>query len=106
MLYYGCIAQDFCLNLSDVSLSCYSPDAMDESKQFITSVILGKDIVPRLGLAQVEYFRTDILQLLKHSTTPKVSVCLYINYQSSMLRESGRHLMQSSGTICCSGMLL
>lgn len=47
-------------------------DAMEKSKEFITTVICGKDIVPRLGMAQLEYLRSDILQLLKGSNTPKV----------------------------------
>ena len=51
-----------------------SPEAMEESKNFITSVVLGKDVIPRLGLAQLEYLRSDLLSLLETSTTPKVRV--------------------------------
>ncbi|KAF6032247.1 hypothetical protein EB796_009466 [Bugula neritina] len=48
-----------------------SLDAMNESREFTTSIVVGKDIIPRLGLPQLEYFRSDILSLLENSSTPK-----------------------------------
>ncbi|XP_069755183.1 diacylglycerol lipase-alpha isoform X2 [Narcine bancroftii] len=49
-------------------LSC---DAMEYSKEFVTSVILGKDLVPRLGLSQLEVFRRHLLDVLQKSNKPK-----------------------------------
>lgn len=51
---------------------------MEESKKFTTSIVVGKDIIPRLGVAQLEYFRSDVLSLLKASTAPKVGYASYL----------------------------
>uniref|UniRef100_A0AAY4BGR2 Diacylglycerol lipase-alpha n=1 Tax=Denticeps clupeoides TaxID=299321 RepID=A0AAY4BGR2_9TELE len=62
------------------SLQCfsYSPpggllseDAMEYSKEFVTSVVLGKDLVPRIGLSQLEGFRRHLLEVLQKSDKPK-----------------------------------
>ncbi|CAL1603811.1 unnamed protein product [Knipowitschia caucasica] len=62
------------------TLQCYSysppggllsEDAMEYSKQFVTSVVLGKDLVPRLGLSQLEGFRRHLLEVLQKSNKPK-----------------------------------
>ncbi|XP_074132777.1 diacylglycerol lipase-alpha isoform X2 [Sminthopsis crassicaudata] len=62
------------------SLKCfaYSPpggllseDAMEYSKEFVTAVVLGKDLVPRIGLSQLEGFRRQLLDVLQRSTKPK-----------------------------------
>ncbi|XP_051571079.1 diacylglycerol lipase-alpha-like isoform X1 [Myxocyprinus asiaticus] len=62
------------------SLHCYaysppggllSEDAMEYSKDFITSVVLGKDLVPRIGLSQLEGFRRHLLEVLQKSDKPK-----------------------------------
>ncbi|MBN3294967.1 DGLA lipase, partial [Amia calva] len=62
------------------SLRCfsYSPpggllseDAMEYSKEFVTSVVLGKDLVPRIGLSQLEGFRRHLLEVLQKSNKPK-----------------------------------
>uniref|UniRef100_A0A672JK53 sn-1-specific diacylglycerol lipase n=1 Tax=Salarias fasciatus TaxID=181472 RepID=A0A672JK53_SALFA len=62
------------------TLHCYSysppggllsEDAMDYSKEFVTSVVLGKDLVPRLGLSQLEGFRRHLLEVLQKSNKPK-----------------------------------
>ncbi|NXX80141.1 DGLA lipase, partial [Urocolius indicus] len=58
------------------SLKCfaYSPpggllseDAMEYSKEFVTAVVLGKDLVPR----QLEGFRRQLLDVLQRSNKPK-----------------------------------
>uniref|UniRef100_A0A8C2XJP8 Diacylglycerol lipase alpha n=1 Tax=Cyclopterus lumpus TaxID=8103 RepID=A0A8C2XJP8_CYCLU len=46
-------------------------DAMEYSKEFVTSVVLGKDLVPRLGLSQLEGFRRHLLEVLQKSNKPK-----------------------------------
>ncbi|XP_067946078.1 diacylglycerol lipase-alpha-like isoform X2 [Watersipora subatra] len=48
-----------------------SLDAVEESKKFTTSIVIGKDIIPRLGTAQLEYFRSDLLALLEDCKEPK-----------------------------------
>ncbi|KAF3832699.1 hypothetical protein F7725_026364 [Dissostichus mawsoni] len=49
----------------------FSEDAMEYSKEFVTSVVLGKDLVPRLGLSQLEGFRRHLLEVLQKSNKPK-----------------------------------
>ncbi|KAI1890097.1 hypothetical protein AGOR_G00169710 [Albula goreensis] len=62
------------------TLHCYSysppggllsEDAMEHSKEFVTSVVLGKDLVPRIGLSQLEGFRRHLLEVLQRSNKPK-----------------------------------
>ncbi|XP_072574399.1 diacylglycerol lipase-alpha isoform X1 [Paramormyrops kingsleyae] len=48
-----------------------SEDAMEYSKEFVTSVVLGKDLVPRIGLSQLEGFRRHLLEVLRKSDKPK-----------------------------------
>ncbi|XP_063044505.1 diacylglycerol lipase-alpha isoform X2 [Engraulis encrasicolus] len=48
-----------------------SEDAMEYSKEFCTSVVLGKDLVPRIGLFQLEGFRRHLLEVLQKSDKPK-----------------------------------
>ncbi|KAF5296341.1 hypothetical protein FQA39_LY12558 [Lamprigera yunnana] len=57
---------------------CYSPpggllsmDAMEYTKSFTTAVVLGKDVVPRLGLNQMEALRADLINAIKRSVDPK-----------------------------------
>ena len=45
--------------------------AVEYTKQFTTSVILGKDVVPRLGLHQMEALRFDLMEAIKKSREPK-----------------------------------
>ncbi|KAK9506587.1 hypothetical protein O3M35_008489 [Rhynocoris fuscipes] len=41
------------------------------TKSFITSVVLGKDVVPRIGLHQMESLRADLINAIKRSRDPK-----------------------------------
>ncbi|KAF2901647.1 hypothetical protein ILUMI_04542, partial [Ignelater luminosus] len=57
---------------------CYSPPggllsmaAMEYTKSFTISVVLGKDVVPRLGLNQMEALRADLINAIKRSVDPK-----------------------------------
>ncbi|XP_015785894.1 sn1-specific diacylglycerol lipase alpha isoform X2 [Tetranychus urticae] len=45
--------------------------AVEYTKHFITSVVLGKDVVPRLGLHQMESLRFDLINAIKQSKDPK-----------------------------------
>lgn len=61
-------------NLSHmVALFHCSMPAVEYTKQFITSVVLGKDVVPRIGLHQMEALRSDLINAIKRSQDPKVS---------------------------------
>lgn len=50
--------------------------AVEYSKAFITSVVLGKDVVPRIGLHQMEALRTDLINAIKRSADPKWKIIL------------------------------
>lgn len=47
--------------------------AAEFTKEFVTSVVVGKDVVPRLGLHQLETLRTSLMTAIKKSTDPKVT---------------------------------
>ncbi|XP_064627221.1 diacylglycerol lipase-alpha-like [Lineus longissimus] len=51
-----------------------SMTAMEETKSFITSVVVGKDVVARIGLAQMEGLRSDLINMIKRSEDPKWKV--------------------------------
>ncbi|KAK3855217.1 hypothetical protein Pcinc_038364, partial [Petrolisthes cinctipes] len=62
------------------NLSCfaYSPPggllsmpAVEYTRGFITSVVVGKDVVPRIGLNQMEAMRADLINAIKQSKDPK-----------------------------------
>ncbi|KAJ8917361.1 hypothetical protein NQ315_002383 [Exocentrus adspersus] len=57
---------------------CYSPPggllsapAVDYTKEFTVSVVVGKDVVPRIGLHQMETLRTDLINAIKRSVDSK-----------------------------------
>lgn len=45
---------------------------MIASKDYIHTLILGKDVVARLGIPQLENLRNEVVELLKHTSFPKV----------------------------------
>ena len=50
----------------------YSEEAMLASRSFMTSVVVGKDIVPRIGLNQLETLRLQLMEEIKNSKQSKV----------------------------------
>lgn len=48
-----------------------SMPAVEYSKSFITSVVVGKDVVPRIGLHQMESLRADLINAIHRSVDPK-----------------------------------
>lgn len=48
-----------------------SMPAVEYSKEFITSVVVGKDVVPRIGLHQMESLRADLINAIQQSIDPK-----------------------------------
>ncbi|XP_026669235.1 sn1-specific diacylglycerol lipase alpha isoform X6 [Ceratina calcarata] len=48
-----------------------SMPAQQYSQEFITSVVVGKDVVPRIGLRQMESLRADLINAIKRSVDPK-----------------------------------
>ncbi|XP_077289187.1 diacylglycerol lipase-alpha-like [Arctopsyche grandis] len=62
----------------DLQCYSYSPPggllsmpAVQYSKAFTTSVVLGKDVVPRIGLHQLEALRADLINAIQRSVDPK-----------------------------------
>lgn len=60
---------------------CYSPPggllsmpAVEYTKSFTISVVVGKDVVPRIGLHQMEALRADLINAIKRSVDPKVDL--------------------------------
>lgn len=49
-----------------------SAPVVEYTKQFTVSVVVGKDVVPRIGLYQMETLRTDLINAIKRSVDPKV----------------------------------
>ena len=45
---------------------------MMASRSFMTSVVVGKDIVPRIGLNQLETLRLQLMEEIKNSKQSKV----------------------------------
>ena len=65
---------------------------MEYSKSFVTSVVLGKDVVPRIGLHQLEALRHDLIYAVHKSTDPKASrktlkVCKLFGIISSFIKD-------------------
>lgn len=48
-----------------------SMPAVEHSKDFIISVVVGKDLVPRIGLHQMEALRNDLINAIQRSIDPK-----------------------------------
>lgn len=48
-----------------------SEECAEATKSYITSVIVGKDIVPRIGLSQLELLRSDLINVIKMNEKPK-----------------------------------
>uniref|UniRef100_A0A1I8QAG4 Diacylglycerol lipase-alpha n=1 Tax=Stomoxys calcitrans TaxID=35570 RepID=A0A1I8QAG4_STOCA len=48
-----------------------SMPAVEYSKMFVTSIVLGKDVVPRIGLYQMEALRADLINAIQRSIDPK-----------------------------------
>jgi hypothetical protein len=57
-----------------VTIFVASEEAMMASRSFMTSVVVGKDIVPRIGLNQLEILRQDIMTTIKKSRFSKVGL--------------------------------
>ncbi|KAK9674916.1 Lipase (class 3), partial [Popillia japonica] len=63
---------------TDLLCYCYSPPggllsmpAVEYTKSFTISVVVGKDVVPRIGLHQMEALRADLINAIKRSVDPK-----------------------------------
>lgn len=50
--------------------------AVEYTKSFTISVVMGKDVVPRIGLHQMEALRADLITAIKRSVDPKVFIKL------------------------------
>ena len=64
------------LNIDVMVFCCpclHSMPAVEYTKDFITSVVVGKDVVPRIGLHQLEQLRSDLMDVIKHNKQSKVT---------------------------------
>jgi hypothetical protein len=52
----------------------FSQQAVEYSRSFVTSVVLGKDVVPRIGLHQLEALRHNLIYAIHKSKDPKVKI--------------------------------
>lgn len=50
--------------------------AVEYTKSFTISVVMGKDVVPRIGLHQMEALRADLINAIKRSVDPKVRIII------------------------------
>lgn len=48
-----------------------SMPVVEHTRSFITSVVVGKDVVPRIGLHQMEAMRADLINAIQRSKDPK-----------------------------------
>ena len=64
------------------------------SQSFITSVVVGKDIVPRIGLHQLEMLRHQLVETLHSSKTAKVTRTLYQSLERRIQLTSVDQLLQ------------
>lgn len=55
--------------------------ATEYTKSFVTSVVVGKDVVPRIGLHQMESLRADLMHAIKRSKDPKVCCQFFLVYE-------------------------
>ncbi|CAG2189019.1 DAGL [Mytilus edulis] len=53
-----------------------SETCVEQTKSFITSVVVGKDVVPRIGLFQMEVLRTDLINVIKMSNNSKWKIIM------------------------------
>ncbi|XP_045197127.2 diacylglycerol lipase-alpha-like isoform X2 [Mercenaria mercenaria] len=67
----------------EVQCYAYSPpggllssECVEATKSFITSVVIAKDVVPRIGLHQMELLRTDLINIIKKSKNPKWKIIM------------------------------
>lgn len=63
-----------------VCILFFSYNASVFCRDFVCSVILGKDFIPRLGLVSMEDLKAKTLQCIANSKTPKVGKFIYKCY--------------------------
>uniref|UniRef100_A0A1B6DW35 Diacylglycerol lipase-alpha n=1 Tax=Clastoptera arizonana TaxID=38151 RepID=A0A1B6DW35_9HEMI len=92
----------------DLQCFAYSPPggllsmpAVQYTKSFITSVVLGKDVVPRIGLHQMESLRADLINAIKRSKDPKwkTITCSVMCCGASVMPTSAVELKADSSTM-------
>ncbi|KAH3738736.1 diacylglycerol lipase-alpha-like [Dreissena polymorpha] len=53
-----------------------SKECMEATKSFITSIVLGKDVIPRIGLYQLELLTGDLVNVIKCSNDTKWKIII------------------------------
>ena len=72
------------------------------SQAFMTSVVVGKDIVPRIGLHQLEMLRHQLTGTLHSTKTAKVRLTMHPQKYSSIF---GSERNPRNANVCLSGSL-
>ncbi|KTG06183.1 hypothetical protein cypCar_00023737, partial [Cyprinus carpio] len=58
-------------------LSVLSKALADYSKQFVVSVVLGKDLVPRLSIPNMEDLKRRLLKMVSNCSKPKYKILMH-----------------------------
>lgn len=56
--------------------SCFSKSLYEYSKSFIVSLVLGKDVIPRLSVTNLEDLKRRLLRVIAHCNKPKYKILL------------------------------
>ncbi|KAL3270811.1 hypothetical protein HHI36_021333 [Cryptolaemus montrouzieri] len=97
----------------DLECYCYAPPggllsmpAVEYSKKFTISVVVGKDVVPRIGLHQMEALRADLITAIKRSVDPKWKtitcsiICCGCMQPTSVMEMSEQDTIVSEYSMC------
>jgi len=77
--------------------SVCSMPAVQYSQEFTISIVVGKDVVPRIGLHQMESLRADLINAIKRSKDPKVRSAVYFPVFPSVLTTGNLRRSNFSG---------
>lgn len=77
----------------------FSRQLSESSKEYVTSYVLGDDVVPRLGLNGVENLRHEVLSIIAKIKVPKHVVLRPLSRQEDVIEANKRMLYGSSADI-------
>ena len=52
---------------------CFSLSLSRHTETYVCSVVVGQDLVARLGVSSMEHLKVQVLRLIRDSTKPKVN---------------------------------
>lgn len=77
----------------------FSRRLAESCKEYITSYVLGDDVVPRLGLTSMENLRHEVLSLIARIKVPKYVILRPLSRKENVIDANARMLHQSSADI-------